>query len=282
LRSILVTQVAEIVAFLQQFAPLELAEEWDNVGLLIGSSRRKATQVLTCLTLTPDVAAEAIERGVELIVTHHPVLFRPVQRLTDETTDGGMLLELIAARISVYCPHTAFDSAADGINRQLADALGLQEVQPLRPLAMADAASRSTSTDGDGETSLGSGRFGTLSAPISLKQFNERVKAALGVRHLQYVGGDDRRVERVAVACGAAAEFLKDAARHGCDVLLTGEARFHACLEAQARDVAMVLPGHYATERPAVVRLASVLGERFAELKCAASAAEHDPVRWSP
>jgi dinuclear metal center YbgI/SA1388 family protein len=277
-----VTQVADIVEFLQDFAPLELAEEWDNVGLLIGAAQRDVKRVMTCLTLTPDVAAEGVAGGVDLIVTHHPVLFRAVQRLTDETAQGRMLLELIAGRISVYSPHTAFDSAADGVNRQLAESLGLQEIQPLRPLAAgpdpgvgaADGADKSA-------ISLGSGRFGALSAPLTLKDFNQRVKSALGVQHLQYVGDEHRPIRRVAVACGAAAEFLEDAARHGCDVLLTGEARFHACLEAEAAGVALVLPGHYATERPAVEQLASRIGGHFPEVECRASTAERDPVQWS-
>lgn len=276
-------QVADIVEFLQDLAPLELAEEWDNVGLLIGSAQRDVHRVLTCLTLTPDVAAEAVAGDVDLIVTHHPVLFRAVQRLTDETTQGRMLLELIAGRISVYSPHTAFDSAADGINRQLAEALGLQEIQPLRPLATAgEASDLATGNVVGGSTApLGSGRFGALPAPLTLKDFNRRVKSALGVEHLQYVGDENRSVKRVAIACGAAAEFLTDAARLGCDVLLTGEARFHACLEAEAAGVAMVLPGHYATERPAVEQLAARIGGRFPEVECTASAAERDPVQWS-
>jgi dinuclear metal center YbgI/SA1388 family protein len=278
-----VTQVADIIAFLQDFAPLELAEEWDNVGLLIGTGQRDVNRVMTCLTLTPDVAAEAVADDVDLIVTHHPVLFRAVQRLTDETPSGRMLLELIAGRISVYSPHTAFDSAADGINRQLAESLGLQEIQPLRPSGPAGANADVDAADAAGETTvpLGSGRCGALAAPLTLRDFNQRVKTALGVQHLQYVGDEDRQIQRVAIACGAAAEFLGDAARHGCDVLLTGEARFHACLEAQAAGVALVLPGHYATERPAVERLADVIAERFGEIECTASAAERDPVQWS-
>jgi dinuclear metal center YbgI/SA1388 family protein len=278
-----VAQVADIMQFLQDFAPLELAEEWDNVGLLIGSGRRDVRRVLTCLTLTPDVAAEAVAGGVDLIVTHHPVLFRAVQRLTDETSQGRMLLKLIAGRISVYSPHTAFDSAADGINRQLAESLGLHEIQPLRPLAAAGPDSVVAAAHGVGGSTvpLGSGRFGVLTAPLMLKDFNQLVKSALGIQHLQFVGDEDRPIQRVAVACGAAAEFLSDAARHGCDVLLTGEARFHACLEAEAVGVAMVLSGHYASERPAVEGLAAVIGERFGEVECTASAAERDPVQWS-
>lgn len=277
------TLVGDIIAFLHDFAPLELAEEWDNVGLLIGSGRRDVNRVMTCLTLTPDVAAEAVADDVDLIVTHHPVLFRAVQRVTDETSQGRMLLELIAGRISVYSPHTAFDSAADGINHQLAESLALQEIQPLRASAPAGADAEIDAAGPAGGTTvpLGSGRCGALAAPLTLRDFNQRVKSALGVQHLQYVGDEARRVQRVAIACGAAAEFLSDAARHGCDVLLTGEARFHACLEAQEAGVALVLPGHYATERPAVERLADVIGERFPDIESTASAAERDPVQWS-
>ncbi|MGE0375926.1 MAG: Nif3-like dinuclear metal center hexameric protein, partial [Planctomycetaceae bacterium] len=107
-------RLLEITTFLREIAPLELAEEWDNVGLLIGDEQQQVKHVLTCLTLSPDVAAEAVSRQVDLVVAHHPILFRPVQRLTSDMPEGTMLLSLIAAGVAVYSPHTAFDSAADG------------------------------------------------------------------------------------------------------------------------------------------------------------------------
>ena len=277
------TTVADIVDFLENFAPLELAEDWDNVGLLIGRKDQTVSRVMTCLTLTSDVAAEAIARNDNLIVTHHPVLFRAIKRITDESVEGRMLLDLIAAGIAVYSPHTAFDSAADGINRSLAESLGLEQISALRPIVAAES---HATEDGlrvvPSESSpLGGGRFGRLSSPILLTEFNERVKAALGVKHLHYVGDDDQQIQTVAVACGAAAEFLSDARRHGCDVLLTGEARFHACLEARATGITMVLPGHYATERPAVEQLAARIAGQFDDVVSAPSADECDPVRWS-
>src|SRR5262249_43740451 len=126
--------IADILAFLERFSPLDLAEEWDNVGLLVGDRRQNADRVMTCLTLTPDVAREAIERGARLVVSHHPILFRAVQRITGDDAEGHMLLDLIAARIAVYSPHTAYDSAEDGINQQLARRLELTQIEPLRPL----------------------------------------------------------------------------------------------------------------------------------------------------
>lgn len=276
-------RVADVIEFLERFAPLHLAEDWDNVGLLVGGREAEVQRVMTCLTLTPDVAAEAIVRRDDLVVTHHPVLFRPIQRLTGDTVEGQMLLDLVAAGVAVYSPHTAFDSAADGINRALAESLGLADIAPLRPVVTADTTNDpAAGSDASAESPpLGGGRFGRLPSAVTLAEFNDRVKGALGVPHVQYVGEEDDRIEWVAVACGAAAEFLSDARRHGCDVLLTGEARFHACLEARTSRIALVLPGHYATERPAVERLAGRIVGQFADVTAAPSAVERDPLRWS-
>src|SRR5881392_170879 len=103
--------VAAVLDFLEQFVPPSLAADWDNVGLLLGDRTAEVRRVMTCLTVTPASAAEAIEGGVQLIVTHHPVLFRAVKRLTTDTTEGKMLAGLIRAGVAVYSAHTAFDDA---------------------------------------------------------------------------------------------------------------------------------------------------------------------------
>jgi dinuclear metal center YbgI/SA1388 family protein len=127
--------VADIAADLEQFAPLHLALDWDNVGLLVGDAASPVQRILTCLTVTPSVVAEAIESHCQLIVSHHPVLFRAVKSLTACTVEGRMLLELIQARVAVYSPHTAFDNCRGGINDQLAERLGLSNTRALRPMA---------------------------------------------------------------------------------------------------------------------------------------------------
>src|SRR5690349_10987405 len=120
--------VSAVAAFLETFAPPRLAAEWDNVGLLVGDSRHSVERVMTCLTVTPASVAEAIAEKADLIVTHHPMLFSAVRRITNDTPDGKMLLDLIAAGIAVFSPHTAFDSARSGINQRLAEGLGLSDV----------------------------------------------------------------------------------------------------------------------------------------------------------
>lgn len=267
--------VRDVLNYVRELAPLELAEDWDNVGLLIGSEDDAISSAMTCLTLTPDVAAEAIRQHAQLIVTHHPVLFRAVKQLTAATSEGRMLLDLIRAGIAVYSPHTSWDSAQSGINRQLAQLLGLRAVQPLRPKSPA------VTEEGTVTASIGAGRFGDLPQAMSLGDFVEFSKRQLGVAATQFVGDSEREVRRVGVACGAAAEFIRDAARVGCDVFLTGEARFHSCLEAQTLGIALVIPGHYATERPAMARLAGFLKAQFPELNAWPSEVETDPVQWA-
>src|SRR4051812_33018016 len=100
--------VNDVVRVLEGLCPPELAAEWDNVGLLLGSGAAPAEKIVTCLTVTPESADEAVQEGAGLIVTHHPIFFRPTKRLTDGTPEGRMILALARAGVAVYSPHTAF------------------------------------------------------------------------------------------------------------------------------------------------------------------------------
>jgi dinuclear metal center YbgI/SA1388 family protein len=252
------------VAFLEKLAPARLAEEWDNVGLLVGRRGQAVAKAMTCLTITPQSAAEAIEGGAGLVVTHHPLPFAALRRLTDETTAGRLILELAAAQAAVYSAHTAFDSAAEGINQRLAAGLGLRGIVPLALHA-------------EGQ---GSGRWGWLADPLGLAELASRLKTFLSLPRLQLVGRPDKPVRTVAVACGAAGELLDAARGNGCDAMVLGEARFHTCLDAEAAGIGLLLPGHFASERFAVECLAEVLARQFPDLQVWASHREQDPLTW--
>ena len=117
--------------FLESFAPRRLSEDWDNVGLLVGDRNRSASTVMTCLTVTPESVEEAVQQSADLIVTHHPLPFRPLKRITADNVTGQMLLTLMENQIAVYSPHTSFDSANQGINQRLAEGLGIVDAKPL-------------------------------------------------------------------------------------------------------------------------------------------------------
>jgi dinuclear metal center YbgI/SA1388 family protein len=257
-----------VCEYLDQFAPPQLAEDWDNVGLLVGDPQRDIQRIMTCLTVTPASAQEAVGENADLIVTHHPLPFHPLKRLTTDSTPGRLLLQLIGAGVAVFSPHTAFDSAAAGINQQLAEGLGLIHVAPL--VVKTDEA-----------PVLGAGRFGSLPQPATLPELAARLKAFLQLPGLHVVGDAAQPRRRLAVACGAAGEFLEPARRAGCDTLVTGETNFHTCLEAEAQGIALLLPGHFASERFAVETLAGRLAAQFPELTVWASRQERDPLRWA-
>ena len=262
------TTVADICAFLECVrAASALAAEWDNVGLLVGDRAQKVERVMTCLTITPAAAAEAVTERADLVVTHHPLPFKPLKRLTADEPSGRILLDLIRAGVAIHSPHTAFDSAAAGINQQLAEGLGLRRFSHWSRRKGCPAGS---ARDGGDRCRLNS-RLGQLAA--RLKQF-------LRIGGLHVVGDLQRPIRRVAVACGSAGEFLDVAIRLGCEVLVTGETRLHTCYEAEARGAALLLAGHYASERFGVERLAEVLAAQFTGVAVWASRAERDPLTW--
>jgi dinuclear metal center YbgI/SA1388 family protein len=364
------SKVSDLLDWVEAFAPRRLAEEWDNVGLLWGDPSAAVTRIMTCLTVTGGTASEAIEAGAELIVSHHPVLFRAIKQVRADHRETGLLWNLARAGVSIISPHTAFDNTAGGINDGLAGRLGLTDVRPLRPgpgadsfkvvvfvprsdregvLAAAFAAGAgrigaydecSFTTAGHGtffgteganpavgqagrrETvreqrveivcpagrlaavlaairahhsyeepaidvyplqavarNEGAGRLGQLPEPTTLGAFAARVRTLLEAPGLQAVGDPERPIRRVAVVCGAGDDFLADAAGAGADVLLTGEARFHRALEADARNIGLVVAGHHATERPGVEDLAERLARSFPDLVVWASRREADPLR---
>jgi dinuclear metal center YbgI/SA1388 family protein len=262
-----VTTIKNINSFLDSFAPTRLAEDWDNVGLLVGDPAGTAAKVMTCLTVTEESATEAIENGVDLIVSHHPLPFRPIKRLTTQTTPSRLVWNLARAGVSIYSPHTGFDSATEGINQSLAERIGMTGVTPLVPIV-------------DDPQKLGAGRIGELSPETNLGSFVESLKSSFGLPGIHIVGNVDSNVKRMAVACGSGGSFLEKARRAHCDTFVTGEATFHTCLEAKANNISLVLLGHYQSERFAVEMLADRIGEKFDDVEVWASKEESDPLSW--
>jgi dinuclear metal center YbgI/SA1388 family protein len=261
--------VAEITKWMGDLAPLKLSESWDNTGLLLGDPASTAERVQTCLTLTPETVQEVIERKGDLVISHHPLPFKPLGKITTETTTGKLLWQLATAGVSVYCPHTAWDSAPLGINALLANKLNLQNCQPLLAAELPELAG------------LGAGRVGDLQAAASIELVAERLGTLLPDSRPRGVVCP-RPIHRVAIACGSGGSLLSAAITQRCDLFLTGEATYHTCLEAQAAGVGLLMIGHFASERFSMQFLAEQLGMAFSSLEVWASESETDPVSSFP
>ena len=263
--------VADVIQRLEAFAPTHLAEDWDNVGLLWGDRQLPVQRILTCLTLTAEVAEEAIARDVQLVVAHHPLPFQPLRQVTTDTATGLVLWRLARAGIAIYSPHTAFDSTSGGINDQLAAALELHEVVSLVPSATSDGEPT--------PQAVGGGRIGTTAEPTTLRQLAEGLMEFLQIDHVRVVGEDQQPVELVAIACGSGSSLFDQAVARGAGVIVTGEASFHSLLSLQAAGVAAILTGHYASERFALEWLAQWIASQLPSCEVAASHKECDPLR---
>ena len=252
--------VHDIDQALYELAPRELAAEWDNVGLLAGRRDRAVHKVLVSLDVTAAVVEEARQWGAELIAAHHPVIFHPVKRVTDQDPAGEILLRLAEHGIAAVCMHTNLDAAQGGVNDALAAALQLEEAAPL---------------EGGG----GIARTGRLPRPVSVPDFLFAVQEALGAGGLRCTDGA-KPISRVAVGGGACGEFLWAAAAAGCDAFVTADVKYNQFLDAAALGLTLVDAGHFPTEDVVCPVLARYLSERFPELAVRKSASHREVIQY--
>ena len=252
--------VHDIEQALYELAPRELAAEWDNVGLLAGRRDRAVHKVLVSLDVTAAVVEEARQWGAELIAAHHPVIFHPVKRVTDQDPAGEILLRLAEHGIAAVCRHTTLDAAQGGVNDALAAALQLEEAAPL---------------EGGG----GIVRTGRLPRPVSVPDFLFAVQEALGAGGLRCTDGA-KPISRVAVGGGACGEFLWAAAAAGCDAFVTADVKYNQFLDAAALGLTLVDAGHFPTEDVVCPVLARHLSERFPELAVRKSASHREVIQY--
>lgn len=260
--------VKEIYAYLDQKAPFSLQSEFDNAGFLVGREETEVTGILVALDITEEVVAEASDRGAQLIVAHHPVIFYPLKSITDGTVAGRRVLSLIKHGIAAICAHTNLDKAAGGVNDALAHAVGLCSIKQLC----------SEGTDQSGEP-YGVGRVGMLEAPCPLEDYIHRVKKALGADGVRYCSGG-APVYRVAVGSGACGSMLPHAAALGCDTFVTADVKYDVFLDAGAMGMNLIDAGHYPTENVVCPVIIEWLQEGFPDLKVMLSDRHEDMVKY--
>lgn len=214
--------------------PEVTAADWDRVGLQVGDPAWSVERVLVTLDVTPAVVEEAAEVSATLVLAHHPLIFRPLARLTPDTASGRTALLAAGHRVAIAAAHTNLDVAVDGAGTSSPVA---------RLLGLSDTASLTGDDDGPGF-----GIIGTLPAPMPLRALAAMIRDSLPAPHLRSAGQPDRLVRRVAVVGGAGDGHLDDARDAGADVYVTGDLRHHVTLDAVTMGLAVIDAGHHATE----------------------------------
>lgn len=256
-----------IVDALEALAPLELQDGFDNAGLQVGLIDDEVTGVLLCLDITEDIVAEAVRKGCNLVVSHHPLIFKPLRQVTGATYQQRCVMEAVRHGITLYSAHTNLDNAEDGVNYRIASMIGLQDLEWIEEKAPA------------GGVSSGSGVIGRLPAPEKAEDFLLRLKRTFGVQCLMHTAPAGRTLERIAL-CGGAGSFLMDAARaKGADCFITGEMSYHHFFDADG--MLVVAMGHYQSEQFTKDLLRDYLSARFPDLRIEMTETDTNPIQYT-
>ncbi len=251
--------VGEILEFIETLAPRELKMDWDNVGLNCGSKSAPVKKILLALDPFEHVCAEAADWGADLLVTHHPLIFRPLPVVTDDAAITRGLMTLIRHDISHICAHTNLDCAPGGVNDALANTLGLNNVTPLGAFG-------------------GMMRCGEVTEQ-SLSDFLCFVKQQLRCDSLRYCDGG-KPVRKVAVGGGGCADGLFDAICAGCDTFVTSDVKYNQFWDAKEQGLSIIDAGHFHTENPVVAVVAEKIKVQFPEIEVKISESHWDCMKY--
>ena len=226
-------KIVEVTRLIEEFAPLSLQESWDNAGLQVGNPQAEATGALLCLDVTEAILDEAVKKGLNLIITHHPLLFRGLKSITGNSHIERIVIKAIKNDIAIYSAHTNMDSAWGGVSHLIAKKIGLEDVEVLSPQS-------------EGAVT-GLGVVGNLPQEEGVLSFLGRVKETFGVGAVRYSGNVEKPIRRVAICGGAGSEFVKEAVACGADVLITGDVKYHEFMSDNEK-ILLADIGHYESE----------------------------------
>jgi dinuclear metal center YbgI/SA1388 family protein len=251
-------RIKDVINVIEDFAPLSIQESWDNSGLCIGSPESEVSSVLLGLDCTEQLVNEAIACGADLIVTHHPLIFSGLKKISPDDPTGAAVFKAISNGISIYAAHTNADKAAGGVSALMAEKLQLKECMPLTPDSF--------------------GVVGNLEAELPVEEFAAKVKEAFGVDVVRASKPLEEKIRRVAVCGGSGRSFIPDAMANGVQAYVTGDITYH---EFYAEKGFMVMDiGHYFSEYGIVEVFANILSKNFPTFAVSISKKNNNPIYY--
>ena len=247
-------QLKDMLKILDVMAPFSSAEEWDNPGFQVGFLSDEVEKVLISLDPTIKALQKAIEIDAELLLTHHPLMFKGLTTINPDAYPGDVIAEALKSRVSIVSVHTNLDIAKGGINDILAGMIGLKDLEAL------------ITKEGSNNTLEGLGRIGCLPQPMSLAEIAGVVMDAVGSDGLTVMGAADREIKKVAILGGAGGSELGQASQKNADLYITGDVRHHEALTAESLGLALIDAGHFNMERAAMHVFADQLRDRLKQL----------------
>ncbi len=238
--------VGDVVTKIEERLPCVWSEDWDNVGLIVGDAERTVTRIAVALDATERTVNDALAGGCEMLVVHHPAIFRPINRIVAHSPLSRMLSAAIRGELAIYSSHTNWDSSPEGVNVILSRQLGLEEISPIM-------------SPHDGAWGLGA--IGELAEPTTVMRLARRAKEAWGLSSLLVYGDDETSLSRVALCGGAGGDLLQATIDRGADVYITADVSYHYLLHAQLTKTHLIVVNHGEMERSSLPNLCELLRE---------------------
>lgn len=242
-----------IIVELEKWIKPELIDTWDNTGFQIGDNNIEVKKILLALDLDREVLDYAIDNNIDMIITHHPVIFRPIESITNTSYKGRLIMDAIKNNILIYNAHSNLDLVDKGVNDQFAKLLEMRNVEKLSDTVKVD------------QMDYGYGRIGEIEE-INILDFLEKVKSKLKADHLIVYGDlNNKVVSRIAVCGGSGAGFIDDAILNNAQVYVTGDIKYHDAQLAYENDLILIDASHYDTEKIILPIIKEYLIEKFAD-----------------
>lgn len=231
------TELKKIIEKTEEFAPLNLACSWDNVGLILGDRNKNVNKILLALDLDIDIAKEAKKAGAEAVFTHHPIMFKPVNKINTDTPEGRCILYMLQNDIALYSAHTNLDAAEGGLNDYLAALYELEDVK----------VTDTHYTDENGRV-FGLGRCGKLPKEFELEELAGYIREKTGANDVSYVGESTAKLKTAAICSGGGGSRVNAETAEAADVYITGDIKYSNARDASALGLNLISIGHYDTE----------------------------------
>lgn len=256
--------VKDIIKEMEKLAPPFLKESYDNVGLMVGENNKEVKKVLLALDCTKEVIEEAKENKVDLIITHHPLIFRKPSRIVKEDLQGYKIIELIKNDISLYSSHTNLDSVRGGINEEIVNILGFSNSKIIE------------SSERKGYEDCGIGRLVSLDEEIDVEDLIKLVKEKLGITNLRAAIGKEK-IKKIAIINGSGQDFFGSATRLGADCIITGDTSYHFVSDYKEMGLSILDAGHFGTEWIVFLKVMKKIEDKFKDIEFIHSKSSRDP-----
>lgn len=226
-------KLKNIIRRLEKKYPQNLKEDWDNVGLILGDSNQEIKKIQLSLDVTDEVIEKAVKNKVDLIITHHPMIFGSLKKINNQTILGKKILKLLKNNISVYTLHTNLDSAKDGLNNYIVQKLGIQKSEILDKMP---------------QEGNGIGRIFNLAQKVFISEYIEEIKEKLEIANIKAVYNENRKIKKVGIVNGSGASYIRQMKRAGVDLFITADIKYHEALDSLEAGLPLVDIGHYESE----------------------------------